>query len=133
MADTFLLDLVTPERSLFSGPVVELVAPGAMGEFGVLPGHAHLLSELKAGRLRYRTEGGERTLAAAGGFAEVTAEKVTVLLDDAAYADELDRETLQREIERLEDEVPDPSDERFPIWEKTLTWKKTCLEVAKGA
>lgn len=133
MADTFLLDLVTPERSLFSGPVVELVAPGAMGEFGVLPGHAHLLSELKAGRLRYRTEGGERTLAAAGGFVEVTAEKVTVLLDDAAYADELDRDTVQREIERLEAEALDPSDERFPVWEKTLSWKKTCLEVAKGA
>lgn len=133
MADTFLLDLVTPERSLFSGPVLELVAPGALGEFGVLPGHANLLSELRAGRLRYRTEGGEQTLAAAGGFAEVTAEKVTVLLDDAVYVDELDREALQREIERLEAEAPDPSDEKFPAWEKTLSWKKTCLEVAKAA
>ena len=94
MADTFLLDLVTPERTLFSGPVQELVAPGLLGEFGVLPGHANMLAELTTGRLVYRDESGEKLMVAAGGFAEVTGERVTVLLDDAVYAEDLDRAAL---------------------------------------
>ena len=132
MADTFLLDLVTPERPLFSGPVLELVAPGVLGEFGVLPGHASLLAELTAGRLRYRNESGETVLAASGGFAEVTGQKVTVLLDNAAYAEELDRDTLQKEIEKLEAESLQPDNERFAEWEKSLLWKKACLELVKA-
>ena len=67
MAETFILDLVTPERTLFSGSVQELVAPGVLGEFGVLPGHANMLAELTAGRLVYRDESGEKLMAAAGG------------------------------------------------------------------
>jgi len=132
MADTFLLDLVTPERPLFSGPVAELVAPGVLGEFGVLPGHANLLAELTAGRLRYRTDAGEKNLAASGGLAEVTDRKVTVLLDKAVYAEEIDREALQREIENLEAEPLQPDQEEFAERQKTLRWKKTCLDVAKG-
>lgn len=132
MADTFLLDLVTPERPLFSGPVIELVAPGALGEFGVLPGHANLLAELIAGRLRYRTESGERVLAASGGLAEVTGKRVTVLLDAAAYAEELDRDALQTEIERLEAESLQPDNERYAEWQKALCWKRACLDLAKG-
>ena len=54
MAETFLLDLVTPDRAFFSGRVKELVAPGELGEFGILPGHAAMLAGLRPGRLIYR-------------------------------------------------------------------------------
>jgi F-type H+-transporting ATPase subunit epsilon len=130
-ADTFLLDLVTPERTLFSGSVQELVAPGLLGEFGVLPGHANMLAELTAGRLVYRDESGEKLMAAAGGFAEVTGERVTVLLDDAAYAEDLDSTELDREVEALEAQDLQPDDEGYTDWETQVRWKKACSEVAK--
>jgi F-type H+-transporting ATPase subunit epsilon len=130
MAETFLLNLVTPERSFFSGPVQELVAPGSLGEFGVLPGHANLLAELKTGRLIYKDGKGETALLAAGGFAEVSGEKVTVLLDDAVRVDELDAASLQDEIEQLEQEAPQPEGEGYEAWRKRLEWKRFCREHA---
>jgi F-type H+-transporting ATPase subunit epsilon len=130
MADTFFLDLVTPERTLFSGAVRELVAPGVLGEFGVLPGHANMLAELTAGRLTYRDESGEKRMAAAGGFAEVTGERVTVLLDDAVYAEDLDSAALGKEIEALEAQALQPDDEGYADWQKQLRWKRSCTDIA---
>jgi F-type H+-transporting ATPase subunit epsilon len=129
MADTFLLDLVTPERTLFSGAVLELVAPGLLGEFGVLPGHANMLAELTAGRLVYRDESGEKLMAAAGGFAEVTGERVTVLLDDAVYAEDIDAASLAKEIEDLEAQALEPDDEGYADWQDELRWNRACSEV----
>jgi F-type H+-transporting ATPase subunit epsilon len=131
MADKFFLDLVTPERTLFSGAVRELVAPGVLGEFGVLPGHANMLAELTAGRLIYRDDAGEKRMAAAGGFAEVTGEKVTVLLEDAAHAEDLDRTSLNMEIEQLEAKDLKPDDEGYADWQDQLRWKKACVEIAE--
>ena len=131
MADTFLLDLVTPERTLFSGSVQELVAPGVLGEFGVLPGHANMLAELTAGPLVYRDESGEKRMAAAGGFAEVTGDRVTVLLDDAAYAEDLDPAALGKEIEDLEAQALQPDDEGYADWQDQLRWKRSCSEIAE--
>jgi F-type H+-transporting ATPase subunit epsilon len=130
MAETFLLDLVTPEQTLFSGSVQELVAPGVLGEFGVLAGHANMLAELTCGRLLYRDQSGERLMAAAGGFAEVTGERVTVLLDDAAYAEDLDPASLGKEIEELEARALQPDDEGYADWQAQLQWKQTCLGIA---
>ena len=132
MADTFVLDLVTPERTLFSGSVEELVAPGLLGEFGVLPGHANMLAELTAGRLVYRDESGEKLMVAAGGFAEVTGERVTVLLDDAVYAEDIDAASVAKEVEELEAQALEPDDEGYADWQDQLRWKRACSE-AKNA
>lgn len=131
MADQFFLDLVTPERTLFSGAVLELVAPGLLGEFGVLPGHANMLAELTAGRLTYRDESGEKLMAAAGGFAEVTGERVTVLLDDAVYAEDLDPAALGKEIEHLEAQALQPEDDGYADWQQQLRWKRACSEIVE--
>jgi len=131
MAETFILDLVTPERTLFSGAVQELVAPGVLGEFGVLPGHANMLAELTAGRLAYRDESGEKLMATAGGFAEVTGERVTVLLDDAVYAEDLDPAALGKEIQDLEAQALQPEDDGYADWQEQLRWKRACSEVAQ--
>ncbi len=131
MAETFLLNLVTPERSFFSGQVQELVAPGSLGEFGVLPGHAAMLAGLKAGRLIYRDGQTETTLLAGGGFAEVTGEKVTVLLDDATMVDDLDASSLDQEIAQLEEGAVQPEEEGYEEWRKRLEWKQFCREQAK--
>jgi len=131
MAETFLLNLVTPERSFFSGQVQELVAPGMLGEFGVLPGHAAMLAGLKAGRLIYRDGQRETTLLAGGGFAEVTGEKVTVLLDDAISPSDLDAAALDAEIARLEQEALQPEQDGYEAWQKRLEWKRFCREHAR--
>lgn len=130
MADTFHLDLVTPMQTVFSGAVQELVAPGTLGEFGVLPGHAAMLAELDVGRLVYRQGSEEKVLAAAGGFAEVTGEKVTVLLDRAARREELDAATLDEEIRELEAAAPEAGDPAHAEWAQGLKWKRLCRELA---
>jgi F-type H+-transporting ATPase subunit epsilon len=129
--ETFVLDLVTPERTFFSGPVQEFVAPGVLGEFGVLPGHASMLAELTTGRLRYRDASGEKVLVTAGGFAEVTGTKVTALLDNALFVEELDPAELDRQIADLEAGAPAAEDEGFGEWEKRIAWRRFCREQCK--
>jgi F-type H+-transporting ATPase subunit epsilon len=87
---TFLLEIVTPERKVFSGNVDFAVIPGSEGEFGVLPNHAAILSGLGIGEVRVRT--GEKTdyYAVSGGFAEVRDNKASVLADTAEPAAEID-------------------------------------------
>ena len=132
MAETFSLDLVTPDQTIYSGEVEELVAPGSLGEFGVLRGHARMMSALVPGRLVYRSSAGEKTLVAAGGFAEVTGDKVTVLLDGAEAVEELDASRLQEEVTRLEEEDLQPGDERYDEWRQQLRYKQACLEMTEA-
>ncbi len=131
MAETFLLDLVTPDRAFFSGRVKELVAPGELGEFGILPGHAAMLAGLRPGRLIYRDGQKETTLLAGGGFVEVSGEKVTVLLDDAVRPADLDAAALDAEIARLEEEALRPEQDGYDTWRKRLDWKRVCREHAR--
>jgi F-type H+-transporting ATPase subunit epsilon len=79
-------ELVTPERLVRSEEVYMVVVPGTEGDFGVLAGHAPLMSTVRDGALSvYRTEGGQpETIAIEGGFAEVNAKGLTVLAEQAA-------------------------------------------------
>jgi F-type H+-transporting ATPase subunit epsilon len=81
---TIRLDIVTPEASVLSEDVDEVVAPGAVGQFGVLPGHTTLLAELQEGPLTYTKGGQSKTVVIAGGFAEVCEDRVTILADGLA-------------------------------------------------
>ncbi len=75
------LSVVTPERPVLEAEVERVEAPGTEGEFGVLPGHERFLAPLAEGELRYVDGQGSHSLKITGGFAEVTAERVTVLAD----------------------------------------------------
>ncbi len=103
MAETFMLEVVTPERRLISEQVDAVYAPGAEGELGVLPGHAPLLSLLKIGELRYSREGGDRRVAISGGFTEVDQKGMKVLAETAEFAEEIDVERAERARARAED------------------------------
>jgi F-type H+-transporting ATPase subunit epsilon len=96
------LELATPTRLLVSTQVDEVVAPGTEGYFGVLPGHAAFLTTLGAGELMYRHGREEHRLAVIGGFAEVNADRVIVLAEDAERPEEIDRERAQRAKQRAE-------------------------------
>lgn len=102
MAGRLLLEVVTPDHLLLSQQVDEVIAPGAEGEFGVLPGHCHFLSTLKIGELRYRI--GETTsyMSVLWGFAEVTPQKVIILAEIAEKAEDIDVERATQKVAEAE-------------------------------
>ncbi len=90
---TFPLELVTPERLLFSEEVQEIRAPGVEGSLGVLAGHAPLLTELTTGLIKVTlADGSEAFIATSGGFLQVNKEKVIILADTAELSAEIDLE-----------------------------------------
>ena len=90
MADRLRLELATPTRLVVSGEADEVVVPGTEGAFGVLPGHAPLLSLVGTGEVMYRTGREEHYLAVSGGFAEVGPDHVTILTETAERPEEID-------------------------------------------
>lgn len=102
MADRLTLEIATPTRLVVSETVDEVVVPGALGYFGVLPGHAPFLTTLGVGELMYRQGREERYLAIAGGFAEVRNDKVIILADSAEAPAEIDRGRAERARQRAE-------------------------------
>lgn len=84
------LEVVTPEKRVVDAEVDSVTIPTASGEVGIMPNHAPLISALKPGILSYSTKGQAERLALAGGFVEVSADKVSVLADTAEGADEID-------------------------------------------
>ena len=75
------LQVITPDRLIVDEVVDEVVAPGEVGEFGVLPGHVPFITTLTTGELKYKKGSAERKLMVEGGLAEVRDDKVTVLTD----------------------------------------------------
>lgn len=91
MANSFQCEIVSAEQSIFSGEVNQLVAAGVVGDLGILPGHAPLLTELQPGPLRVlRDDGDEEIYYVTGGFLEVQPNVVSVLADTATRANDLD-------------------------------------------
>ncbi len=90
MAD-FQLEIVTPERRVYSGAVQRFQGPGTEGSFGVLAHHAPMLTSLQIGQITFLDEKGKaRRMATSGGFAEVGNNQVTVLVETAEFAEEID-------------------------------------------
>jgi F-type H+-transporting ATPase subunit epsilon len=116
MADSFQLEIVTPEKLVVSGTAEEIQIPGKNGYLGVLPGHAPLITELAVGEITYREGGQPRYLSVAWGFAEVLPAKVTVLAEAAERPDEIDvrraQEAKQRADDRLKSQDPNTDYER---------------------
>lgn len=97
-----LLEVVTPEKLVASEEVDVVVANGYEGEFAVLPNHTQFLTSLQPGGLWYRQAGKVEWLAVAGGFAEVSDNKMTVLAEAAERARDIDVERARRARERAE-------------------------------
>jgi len=97
------LEIVTPERRVYSEEVDSVALPGSEGELGILPHHAPLISLLGAGELRVRKGATEESFAIVGGFVQVRPDKVVVMAETADLAAEIDIERAQearREAER---------------------------------
>src|SRR6202453_3272122 len=131
MADTFQLEIVTPEKRVVDTVVEEVQIPGRNGYLGVLPGHAPLITELAVGEITYRSQSKEEHLAVAWGFAEVLPDKVTILAESAERPSEIDvdraRQAKQRAEQRLTSGDPSVDVERSL---NALHKAETRLEVA---
>lgn len=105
-------DLVSPERSLISDEVDMVVAPGAAGDFGVLPLHSPLISLLRPGVIEVH-DGGKvkERIFVAGGFAEVNEESCTVLAEEATRVSDLNREHARRRLSDARDDLGEAKEE----------------------
>jgi len=110
--EKLLLEIVTPERVVVSESVDIVVAPGEMGEFGVLQNHIPFLTKLKVGELRFRVGASQRYVAIMGGYAEVLPHRVTVLATAAEEATDIDiiraraaKERAERRLKEAKDRI----------------------------
>ena len=109
---TFQLEIVSAEKSIFSGSVSSLVASGELGELGITPGHAPLLTSLKPGTIKVTDlEGNEDHYYVSGGMLEVQPHMTTILADTASRADDVDEAAAIAAKEAAEAAMADQSSE----------------------
>jgi F-type H+-transporting ATPase subunit epsilon len=110
MAGNLSLEVVTPDKAVVSDEAQIVVAPGAYGEFGVLPGHTTFLTTLRIGMIRYKDQAGnERIVFVNGGFAEVMLNTVTVLAESAERRRDIDVERARAALKRAEQRLAEAS------------------------
>ena len=96
------LEVITPERVVYTDDVDMVIAPATDGYVGILPHHAPLLTTLGPGEFRVKKGGVEQVLAVFGGFMDVRGDRVVVLTDAAEHADEIDAKAAQDARERAQ-------------------------------
>ena len=100
---TFKLEIVTPEKMVFSGDVNVVLAWGVEGQLGILPHHAPLMTMLQPGDLLIRKENEEENLTISGGFLEVRPDKVVILADACERAEEIDEARAEAAKKRAQE------------------------------
>ncbi|TWJ18661.1 F0F1 ATP synthase subunit epsilon [Geobacter argillaceus] len=135
MAEKLKLELVTPYKKVLSTEVDEITANGSLGEFGVLPGHAAMLTALKIGELTYKQGAAVSHLAVNWGYFEVEDDTVTVLVQTAEPADEIDLERAKAALGRAEEALKKltPEDKNFVVYEAALERALIRMQVAGKA
>ncbi len=129
MAEKLQLEVVTPDRLVVSETVDIVMAMGAQGEFGILPGHVPFLTPLQAGELRYRKNNQLEYMAVSGGFAEVSNNKVTVLAEAAERAREIDLDRAKRARERAEKRLARAKSEALDYIRAEAALKRSLLRL----
>jgi len=108
------LEIVTPEKKIFSDTVKDVYLPGADGEIGVLSLHEALVTALAPGELRYLKDGETHEMAIGSGFAEITSEKVSILTDSALGEDEIDESAAEEAIKKAEEAIKNADQHKDP-------------------
>lgn len=136
-AGVLKLAVMTPKGAAVAVEADQVEAPSVDGEFGVLPGHRPLLAALRAGVVRYRSAGKTTSLAVDSGFAEVSAEGVTVLTDRCVNASDVDVAATRAELESAQRrfDAAQGSAETADLDEarRLVDWAAARLEAAKDA
>ena len=114
---TISFDLVSPENLIFNDEVGMIIVPGKDGDFGVLPGHSKVMSSLRPGRVMIYGEDKNllKSFFVSGGFAEVNPEKCIVLAESVDEINSIEKASIEKEIEELEQKETDISKEQLNI------------------
>jgi F-type H+-transporting ATPase subunit epsilon len=104
------LEIVSPERMVYSDDVDMVIVPGRNGQLGILPHHTPLISSLGVGELRIKKGGTEESMLISGGFVEVRPDKVIVMADLAEHSDEIDEAKAVEARKRVESELEQSRD-----------------------
>jgi F-type H+-transporting ATPase subunit epsilon len=112
-AETVEFELVSPEQLLLSEPVAMVIVPGEEGDFGVLPRHAPLISNVRPGVISVYSQRNEviQKIFVAGGFAEVTGDRCTVLAETALPLAEIDRQDTEQRLRNAREDLADAKDD----------------------
>lgn len=105
MADTILLEIVTPTGVALRKQVTDVTAPSIAGEFGVMPGHLPLLAALRTGLVTYHEAGKEHRLAVAHGFVEVVNDKALLLTERFMIKDDVDVVKVRLRLKEVDDQL----------------------------
>ena len=127
-------EIVSQDRMVFEGDADVVVVPGVVGEMGILPNHAPLLSTLKFGILTVRYQGGEEHFTVAGGVIEVQPDIITVLADAAENVREIDvarAEAARQRAEEILKEGPPPDTDAYLAMEAALRRSNLRLEAVQ--
>jgi F-type H+-transporting ATPase subunit epsilon len=112
MAENIRIEVVTPEKSVVSEEAKIVMAPGELGEFGVLSGHTPFMTSLKVGAVRYEDNSGtDRYIFVSGGFAEALPDRVTILADSAERRSDIDVARAKSAKERAEGRLAKEDDD----------------------
>jgi F-type H+-transporting ATPase subunit epsilon len=135
MAEKLKVELMTPYKKVLTEEVDMVTATGTMGEFGVLPGHAPYLTSLKIGELSYAKDGATFYLAVNWGYLEVENDEVTILVETAERADEIDLERAKAALGRAEEALKGLTreDKDFAIQQSALERAMIRIQVASRA
>lgn len=107
MANKIAVEIVSADKTMFSGDANLVVATATTGELGVMHGHTPLLASLKAGHVILRRDEGDKSIYVSGGFLEVQPNKVTVLANAAEYAEDIDQARIEQAIQAAQEKLKD--------------------------
>ena len=99
MSGSLTLRVLSPDKNVFDGTADEVILPSTTGQLGILPGHISLLTAIDVGVLRVRADGGWNSIALMGGFAEVDADEVTVLVNNAELGSTIDPGAAESDLQ----------------------------------
>jgi F-type H+-transporting ATPase subunit epsilon len=112
MAETFGFELVSPEKLLLSVEAEMVTVPGEEGDLGILPGHSPVISSLRLGVIEVTKAGGaEERIFVAGGFVEMSNNKLTVLAEEAVPVAELKRDKLEAKLKDAREDLADAKED----------------------
>lgn len=111
MADAkeFSCSIVTPGGTVFEGEVTGLILPGAEGQFGILHNHISYMAVLDVGIIALEQDSEKRYLACGGGYAEVEDNEVTILVESAEFADDINKSEVEQDLETAKEEIREPA------------------------
>ena len=133
MAEKIKLEIVAPSSIVVSEEVDAVAAVGALGEFGVLPGHCQMLTSLNIGEVSFRKDGSVTYLSIGGGYAEVGPDKVSILAETAELSQDIDVERANHALNKAQEALKGlaPDDKHRSEIERAIERATVRLETAK--